>query len=71
MRGILLQDKVIKVMDRITPACAGNTAQEAKAYSLLRDHPRVCGEYEVALLPQTRMKGSPPRVRGILGTERR
>ena len=29
----------------ITPACAGSTAAFALLVFLLRDHPRVCGEY--------------------------
>ena len=32
-------------MDRITPACAGNTVTYQKKTILCEDHPRMCGEY--------------------------
>ncbi len=52
--------------NRITPACAGNSG-----FCLARnvgrwDHPRVCGEQEVATHMARLLDGSPPRVRGTV-----
>lgn len=48
----------------ITPACAGKRDATASSRSVMRDHPRVCGEKvpmpAVAVMPV----GSPPRMRG-------
>ena len=55
---------------RITPACAGKTEITNSNLVSSTDHPRVCGEnierYEL-YLP---LYGSPPRVRGKLGSAR-
>ena len=48
---------------RITPACAGKTAPIAKAWSKLRDHPRVCGKNLESVEFEEKNEGSPPRVR--------
>ena len=51
---------------RITPACAGNSAQRADGKRPVEDHPRVCGE-QIALSPApSDSSGSPPRVRGTV-----
>ena len=49
---------------RITPACAGKRAEQAAQYVTYGDHPRVCGEKSISLTFFSRLKGSPPRVRG-------
>ena len=49
---------------RITPACAGKTADHGFFPSGSKDHPRVCGENTVALQCALTASGSPPRVRG-------
>ena len=49
---------------RITPACAGNSILRRSSLSVVRDHPRVCGEQLRSLKYHGRLMGSPPRVRG-------
>ena len=51
---------------RITPARAGKTSYPRLSLSLVRDHPRACGENDIVAQPAGRVKGSPPRVRGKL-----
>ena len=48
----------------ITPACAGRSARCTGFSPPSEDHPRVCGEKLVVVLPVKRPLGSPPRVRG-------
>ena len=48
----------------ITPACAGKRHSWGSQQSLYRDHPRVCGEKMVSMIPHRRSRGSPPRMRG-------
>ena len=48
----------------ITPACAGKSPGSFSCRSGPRDHPRVCGEKMVSMIPHRRSRGSPPRVRG-------
>ena len=48
----------------ITPACAGKRDRWCCGAWPLRDHPRVCGEKMVSMIPHRRSRGSPPRVRG-------
>ena len=50
--------------NRITPACAGNSARLFFAIKNQADHPRVCGEQRMERRPFLRHLGSPPRVRG-------
>ncbi len=49
----------------ITPACAGNTLRLTLISTVTRDHPRVCGEYQLDSANHQAYCGSPPRVRGI------
>ena len=49
---------------RITPACAGKSAQLEGAPPLAQDHPRVCGEKRAPPWKPVYQIGSPPRVRG-------
>ena len=48
----------------ITPACAGKSMGALIADAAERDHPRVCGEKMVSMIPHRRSRGSPPRMRG-------
>ena len=50
--------------DRITPACAGNSAIRTVAGAFPADHPRVCGEKLGGGAMKAPFAGSPPRVRG-------
>ena len=49
---------------RITPACAGKTAQRTLAKLHLKDHPRMRGEDSVAKSARLCIWGSPPHARG-------
>ena len=65
-RGILCDNAHINKVDRITPACAGNTASGRTARIPYLDHPRLRGEYgDMSCNPQVVM-GTPPLARGIL-----
>ena len=49
---------------RITPACAGKSAQQHWTRDNSKDHPRVCGEKCSVCSAKDYSQGSPPRVRG-------
>ena len=53
---------------RITPACAGNSPAPKYMSGVWRDHPRVCGEQLLRRAPARDRRGSPPRVRGTVGS---
>ena len=65
VRGILARPVKPSKQPGITPACAGNTSYFKNLLPLVKDHPRVCGEYKSLGGNGTGEKGSPPRVRGI------
>ena len=48
----------------ITPACAGKRLLQTSRKGRTRDHPRVCGEKVIQVVPPAPQVGSPPRVRG-------
>ena len=48
----------------IIPACAGNTTPSACSRTIIRDHPRVCGEHKFRRSKGYFRSGSSPRVRG-------
>ena len=50
----------------IIPACAGNTPCGRTRRRAVRDHPRVCGEHDLAYSRAVYGQGSSPRVRGTL-----
>ena len=52
------------LQEGITPACAGNSQCFFIIRSVLQDHPRVCGEQWRPSALVSRLRGSPPRVRG-------
>ena len=66
VRGIRRLTGVIMEGMRITPAGAGNTRGAARCNRKGEDHPRGCGEYCPCCACAPDMRGSPPRVRGIL-----
>ena len=49
---------------RITPAHAGKRSERSVLGAALRDHPRACGEKQLAATPRPSHTGSPPRMRG-------
>ena len=49
---------------RITPADAGNSFAIKFIHSVIRDHPRGCGEQMALRCADLRHSGSPPRMRG-------
>ena len=48
----------------ITPAYAGKRLLVLPDHISGQDHPRVCGEKMVSMIPHRRSRGSPPRMRG-------
>ena len=64
VRGTVLDNGRIGYKERITPACAGNSAAWRGCRASYTDHPRVCGEQVGALQHGRGGAGSPPRVRG-------
>ena len=63
VREKLIPFFTLTTANRITPACAGKTANKIVCFSLRRDHPRVCGKNTVSNIPSRVAVGSPPRVR--------
>ena len=53
-----------RLVDGITPACAGKSCCSSRQPERKRDHPRVCGEKGSVQMSSVVMVGSPPRVRG-------
>ena len=49
---------------RITPACAGKSHFILLMSSLIKDHPRMCGEKAIRASVRDNAPGSPPHVRG-------
>ena len=54
---------------RITPACAGNTTYYKHGSTYGGDHPRLRGEYIMAMGGWVAFLGSPPLARGIRRTD--
>ena len=52
------------ISNRITPAHAGNSKALLRHSSIVKDHPRTCGEQRFAICIQQREAGSPPHMRG-------
>ena len=57
---VAIQDR----LDGLIPACAGKTVDMQLAYSIIRAHPRVCGENASVSSSERAQRGSSPRVRG-------
>ncbi len=64
VRGTGLIEVFAALLDRITPACAGNSGPAIARVRIQKDHPRVCGEQAVQEYQIRELCGSPPRVRG-------
>ena len=64
-RGILGQEGIVGLDDRIIPALAGNTGAGSSTTGRGRDHPRSRGEYELAIPRDRNGTGSSPLSRGI------
>ena len=64
MRGKLNMVMRFGVVTGITPAHAGKTFLRPKVASVLRDHPRACGENCADDRLRGILQGSPPRMRG-------
>ena len=64
VRGKLQRAPVLNLFHRITPACAGKTADSIGHTYTAEDHPRVCGENGRQNSSRPCLPGSPPRVRG-------
>ena len=68
LRGKLKSSWQKSICLRITPAPAGKTKQWILHRLKHRDHPRTCGENYVYSLSGILKPGSPPHLRGKLGT---
>ena len=66
MRGKPSVSQLFRWALRITPADAGKTFAHFVYFFLRQDHPRGCGENEIADDIIRRCGGSPPRMRGKL-----
>ena len=64
VRGTVVLHCAHQILQRITPACAGNRVIFKALAVTDQDHPRVCGEQSPPSLTILAMSGSPPRVRG-------
>ena len=64
MRGKDASRTDVYVLAGITPAYAGKSSERWQFRTNRRDHPRVCGEKNAAVLPCGLVLGSPPRMRG-------
>ena len=64
MRGKVADDVTGFYAIRITPAYAGKRLYCNGKISLVRDHPRVCGEKPCPFQTVELSLGSPPRMRG-------
>ena len=64
MRGKGDDRIVARYNDRITPAYAGKSEERNQKNSRAKDHPRLCGEKKKCSVEITRLKGSPPPMRG-------
>ena len=68
VRGTVMPEELRPVLNRITPACAGNSPYPPRLRGNARDHPRVCGEQRSTNAYGLCSTGSPPRVRGTVTT---
>ena len=64
VRGKDSGQNFINTLHGITPACAGKRRDDTTCTASRGDHPRVCGEKLICSTIQSRLRGSPPRVRG-------
>ena len=71
VRGKLDRNAAQRGIHRITPARAGKTRRSPPCFPGYTDHPRACGENAERAMTGTTDLGSPPRVRGKPGQDRR
>ena len=64
MRGKELGTPIEDSAERITPAYAGKSLSVSPTRTVLRDHPRLCGEKSTNREGGAPAKGSPPPMRG-------
>ena len=64
MRGKAQGTDIFELAQGITPAYAGKRLRIFARYECRGDHPRVCGEKEIAAGRDVAYWGSPPRMRG-------
>ena len=64
MRGKVRVGRQVEQHRRITPAHAGKSIFINKNFSLLKDHPRTCGEKFHFRCYTVNINGSPPHMRG-------
>ena len=64
VRGAAYEQRCIRAISRIIPACAGSSRWSCTGGARTRDHPRVCGEQCDLLCLVLALSGSSPRVRG-------
>ena len=64
MRGTPYRRRQHRLYQGIIPAYAGNTHVDCRVHCCDRDHPRVCGEHECAVICRVMVPGSSPRMRG-------
>ena len=66
VRGTVIIANRVLVNYRIIPACAGNSGRKDVLAIGTWDHPRVCGEQQYQVVPNSSNFGSSPRVRGTV-----
>ena len=71
VRGTVLRPDPLLGLQRITPACAGNSFHPGIRLLCGGDHPRVCGEQSIRHASSSGPRGSPPRVRGTVSELRK
>ena len=64
MRGAHRRGERQRQREGIIPAYAGSTATTSASSSMIRDHPRVCGEHKTRTETEAMPPGSSPRMRG-------
>ncbi len=64
MRGPLRRCLDFYTVQRITPAYAGTTHPRKSVFPRTWDHPRLCGDHDIADLKTDVVAGSPPLMRG-------
>ncbi len=64
VRGPPRVKKGVRSITRITPACAGTTANPSINWNHKWDHPRMCGDHWDTVAGAISKIGSPPHVRG-------
>ena len=64
VRGKVVISRYLRLLSRITPACAGKRGTRRQSVQGAKDHPRMCGEKKLTFDAGQLIPGSPPHVRG-------